>query len=147
MVRSETSPDLLLRIILPVILLVAFAAAPVAIANTQKLEQADRAVRTRDFKTAWKIYYELAKAGNTEAQYNCGVLLRSGQGAERDDKRALKWFFRAARSGHAKAQYTIGMQYLKGIGVKKDPKVAMGWIEKAAQAGHSSAKRQLEIAK
>ena len=46
--------------------------------------------------------------GNSNAQYNVGVMSLYGKGAAQEDAKDLQWFAMAVAQGHAKAQYNLG---------------------------------------
>ncbi len=114
-----------------------------------------------------------AEAGDSDAQYEVGIMYLKGQGVEEDRKQAVKWLSSAslggneqaaaklrrmkeqqerfaqlekdASSGDAGAQYEIGMMYLKGRGVEKDEERARVWLGKASKGGHEKATTRLGI--
>ncbi|MEW8429749.1 MAG: sel1 repeat family protein, partial [gamma proteobacterium symbiont of Ctena orbiculata] len=83
-------------------------------------EEAEAAIRLRNFSKAAEIYQDLAKQGDQEAQFALGGLYRSGRGVEKDPAKAYHWFLQAANQEHVEAQYTTGTMYEHGWGVKAD---------------------------
>lgn len=84
--------------------------------------------------------YAKAAAGDTQAQYELGLLLLNGeQGATKNPVQALAWLERAAKSGNAQARYTLGIMYQKGQGALQNFELALQWFEAAAAQNHPSA--------
>ena len=73
------------------------------------------------------------------AQYNLGLLHRSGRGVEKNVSRAFQLFREAADRGHAGAQYYVGLAYRGGIGVKTNLTMATQWFRLAAKKRHVKA--------
>ncbi|MCF8088247.1 MAG: SUMF1/EgtB/PvdO family nonheme iron enzyme [Desulfotignum sp.] len=86
-----------------------------------------------------------AKQGETDAQYNLGVMYAKGQGVEQDYKQGVNWWTKAAEQGHARAQNNLGLMYAKGQGVQKDYKQVVNWWTKAAEQGHTAAQYNLGV--
>ena len=63
------------------------------------LEDADAAVKRRDYATALRLIRPLAEQGDASAQYNLGVFYDNGLGVPQDHVRALMWFNLAAAQG------------------------------------------------
>ncbi|WP_455209697.1 tetratricopeptide repeat protein [Kaarinaea lacus] len=109
------------------------------------LDNAFDAVHQKDYATAYQLFLQAAEAGNAEAQYNLGVLIRSGQGTEKDPKRALSWFEKSAAQGWADAQYQLGNMYEFGLSVPQSYQNAAALYKKAAEQGHASAQTNLAV--
>ena len=77
----------------------------------------------------------LAKSGDTEAQFKLGSAYDSGHGVGRNGKEALKWYTKAAEAGHAEAQNSLGSIYQ----AEKQFKLAYEWYKKAEKQNHSLA--------
>ncbi len=118
-------------------------------------------------------HLENARAGDTEAQYELGVMYLKGQGVEQDREQALLWLQKAsdggdqqatsklgrvkkeqekfeelsasAQTGDIDAQYDVAMMYLKGRGVRQSGKQARKWLGKAAEQGDARAITRLGI--
>ena len=58
----------------------------------------------------------LAEAGDTEAQYNLGLMYVNGRGVAQDDVEAVAWYRRAAEQGIAEAQYWLGYIFARSAG-------------------------------
>lgn len=114
-----------------------------------------------------------AEAGETEAQYEVGIMYLKGQGVAQDRKVALQWLEKAsaggyqqatsklvriqeqqekfkqllgeAESGDTKAQYEVAVMYLKGRGIHKDGDKARHWLGIAADKGDVKAITRLGV--
>ena len=84
-----------------------------------------------------------ARAGQTEAQYQLGLMLANGAGTRKDVNDALVWIQRAAERGHAAAQYMLGTHYCPEPGTAPAEQAhtakAFDWLFKAAAQGHPRA--------
>lgn len=63
------------------------------------LEDADAALKRRDYATAVRLNRPLAEQGNANAQYNLGVFYDNGLGVPQDKVRAYMWFNLSAAQG------------------------------------------------
>jgi FOG: TPR repeat, SEL1 subfamily len=63
------------------------------------LEDADAALKRRDYAAALRFIRPLAEQGNANAQYNLGVLYDNGLGVPQDKVRAYMWFTLSASQG------------------------------------------------
>jgi len=86
-----------------------------------------------------QLYYEKAHKGDTNAQYQLGVLYLNGNGAIQDFEEAAKWFKLAAEKNHMLAQYQLGLMYKTGFGVDIDLKTSYMWLNLSAAAGSEKA--------
>ena len=103
---------------------------------------------TQDYQEALKWWKLAAERGNSNAQYNRGVMYRDGHGVTQDYKEAVKWFRLAADQGFAEAQFNLGTMYVAGRGVIQDDASAHMWFNLASSAGHAvGAKNRDLIAK
>ncbi|MGC1850302.1 MAG: sel1 repeat family protein, partial [Pseudolabrys sp.] len=64
------------HVVVAIILILGFAAS----ATAGSLEDADAALKRRDYQTAVRLIRPLAEQGNAHAQYNLGVLYDNGLG-------------------------------------------------------------------
>lgn len=115
-------------------------------AAPEKLEDALTAIEKQDYKTAYKLYKELADKGDAEAQYNLAIMYRQGKGIKQDTKIALEWFEKSAAQGLTNAEYYLGHLYDSGDGVPRDPQTAVSWYKKAAEKGNPLAQSNLGVA-
>src|SRR5450759_6006866 len=63
------------------------------------LEDADVAIKRRDYATALRLIRPLAEQGDASAQYNLGVFYDNGLGVPQDHVRALMWLNLSAAQG------------------------------------------------
>ena len=63
------------------------------------LEDADAAIKRRDYATALRFIRPLAEQGDANAQYNLGVFYDNGLGVPQDKVRAYMWFNLSAAQG------------------------------------------------
>jgi TPR repeat protein len=63
------------------------------------LEDADAALKRRDYATAMRFIRPLGEQGDASAQYNLGVLYDNGLGVPQDKVRAYMWFTLSAAQG------------------------------------------------
>ena len=78
----------------------------------------------------------LADSGNSLAQLQMGLILRSGlDGVAKDPKRAFGYLLKAAEQAQWNSQYMIADMYATGWGVGKDPVSALKWASIAAGRG------------
>lgn len=78
------------------ILLMLRFAAPVA---AGPLEDADTAIKRRDYATAVRLIRPLAEQGDATAQYNLGVFYDNGLDVPQDHVSAYMWFSLSASQG------------------------------------------------
>ena len=64
---------------------------------------------------------EIAQGGNSDVQYNLGLIYSNGEDVEKDLSKAIFWFKKSASQDNILAQYKLGYIYDNGLGVKKDP--------------------------
>jgi TPR repeat protein len=67
------------------------------------LEDANAAIKRRDYATAVRLIRPLAEQGNANAQYNLGVFYDNGLGVPQDRVRAYMWLNLAAMQGRESA--------------------------------------------
>ena len=93
--------------------------------------------------------FEIAKvkaegeASTPMAQYNLGIMYRSGQGVVKDFSKSFEWHHKAAEQGVANAQNTLGYFYQIGQGVDINLQEAFKWYNKAAEQGLADAQNTL----
>lgn len=97
----------------------------------------------KDPKKAAEYFYESAKLGYVQAQYNLACLFSEGRGLMKDDAAALFWYLQAAKQGDPASARTIGIFYLDGRGVSRSITKAEYWLKKAAASGDMEARRLL----
>lgn len=90
----------------------------------------------------WNIY-TAALRGDTQAQYDTGVIFERGIGTEVNQSMAAKWYEKAAIAGHKDAQFNLGIMYASGMGVEQNIQFAMMWLASAAAQGDDEARKFL----
>ena len=110
-------------------------------------EDAQYAIRTKNFTRAAELLQQLAQQGDAEAQYQLAALYRSGRGVPQNHAQAADWYRKAAQQGYVKAQYNLAVMHENGWGVDKDSALAQDWYRKAAGQGHAMAQAKLGLAK
>jgi|GEM_PF-344902 len=76
-----------------------------------------------------------ANKGDSDAQYELGVMYYNGEDVEQDSAKAFEWYKKAADRGNKFAQYSIGCMYINGNGVEKNAENAFQYYKKAAEQG------------
>ncbi len=86
-----------------------------------------------------------AASGDVKAQWNMGILYRSGLNARvpKDGEKAVYWLTKAAEQGDARAQFNLYYAYRDGDGVSRDENLARKWLIKASEAGLKDADVEL----
>jgi len=115
------------------------------IAAAANIDTALSAVEVGDFVKAYTQFKELAEQGDAEAQYNLGILLKSGKGVMQNPEKSAKWFRKAADQGLTDAQYHLGQMYDNGLGVEQNYDYAVVWYKKAAMKGNALAQTNLGV--
>mgnify|MGYP001258334718 CR=1 FL=1 len=110
--------------------------APVA---AQDFDKGLAAAQVGDFVTALQEWTPLAEVGNSQAQFNLGLMYNEGQGVLQDYTETVKWWRLAADQGHASAQYFLGIKYKYGQDVLQDNVMAYMWDAIASANGHDKA--------
>jgi localization factor PodJL len=88
---------------------------------------------------------EAAGKADPMAQFEIGLRLLEGRGAQPDAPAALNWFAQGARNGFAPAQYSLGTLFEKGNGVTRDTGAARDWYLLAAKQGNIRAMHNLAV--
>jgi TPR repeat protein len=93
--RSQTMKFMLKHAVAAIILVLGFATPVVA----GPLEDANAAIKRRDYANALQLIRPLAEKGDANAQYNLGVFYDNGLGVPQDKVRAYMWFNLSAAQG------------------------------------------------
>ena len=101
------------------------------------------AFNKKDFKTAYQLFFKLAKQDDAKAQFHLGMMYGKGRGVPQDDRQAVKWWRLAAEQGNGKAQLNMGTMYYIGEGVLQDYKEAAKWFQLSAEQGYARAQLNL----
>ncbi len=88
-----------------------------------------------DYQTALKEFERLAAEGDTDAQYQLGIMYYRGEGVLQDYDKARMWYRRAADRGDTDAQLNLGLMYAQGAGVAQSFVEAFKWFELAVVYG------------
>jgi TPR repeat protein len=72
-----------------------------------------------------------AKNGDTQAQFELGMLMRALAENASDLETSANWFNTAAQGGNADAMVELARAVGFGIGQKPDPKLALIWLDRA----------------
>jgi len=110
-----------------------------------KSPEAPVAVKAANNASALKKLRLLANKGDSDAQYNLGVMYETGDGVPQDYTQAMAWYLKAAEQGEVSAQSNLGVMYQKARGVPQDYKQAVYWYRKAAEQGDATAQYNLGV--
>lgn len=108
----------------------------------------DRAVAAYDagdYRAAYALWLDLARAGDPAAQRNVAHLFRHGLGVEQSFTEAANWYRRAAELGLAAAQVNLATMQAKGQGAEQSYENAAYWYHEAALQGHVLAQYNLGL--
>ena len=86
-----------------------------------------------------------AAQGDSDAQYQLGLMYRSGTGVEENVYQAIHWLTRAANADNSQAQYALAMIFRENATQTQDEKKALSWLRRAAQNGHANAQYTLGL--
>ena len=81
----------------------------------------------KDSRKAIHWFQLSATQGNSNAQYELGVLYEEGEGVAKSYPKAIHWFRLSATQGNSNAQYELGVLYEEGEGVAKSYPKAIHW--------------------
>lgn len=109
------------------------------------LDQARVAHGRRDYAEATRILAPWVRAGDPDALYWNGIMLRGGQGRDADPAAAARLFQVAAGLGHADSMTTLASMYRRGEGVPRDTIQAIRWYREAARLDHINASYRLAL--
>ena len=113
------------------------------ICKASSLDEANIAIRTRQYPQAHILLSDLVKSNDAEAQYLLSCLYSTGKGIPQDYTIAAHWLILAAEQNHTKAQFNLGNLYEEGKGVTKNLEKAIYWYQKSADSGHRNAKKRI----
>jgi TPR repeat protein len=103
--------------------------------------RADKQADEGNLKSAFRLFLEAAKAGDSSCQINLGNFYDAGTGVRRNRSAAMYWYKRAYRRGEPCAAHNIGVLWRN----EKKYRRALEWFRKAVRLGDDEA--NLEIAK
>jgi uncharacterized protein len=96
------------------------------------IEDATKAYRRGDHKTAYQLIKPQAEKGDDVAQFILGFLYDEGKGVPQDFAEAAKWYKRAAKQGNKAAQHNLGLMDDQDQ-VWKDRTEMQKWHRRAAE--------------
>ncbi|WP_423929269.1 tetratricopeptide repeat protein, partial [Dokdonella sp.] len=76
-----------------------------------------------------------ADKGDSDCQFNLGLMYEQGMGIAKNEKEAAYWYQKAGELGNANAQFNLGVLYENGRGTAVDFARANQWYRKAAVQG------------
>lgn len=97
------------------------------------------AFRSKDYTKAHELLLPLATAGDKEAQFTMGLMLRNGYGRSKDTAEAMRWFRLSAVQGYSPAEYNLGAMLAAGTEVPKDYAQAIQWLSRSSSHGNPGA--------
>lgn len=80
------------------------------------IEQAHELYNGGDFKTAYRLYTELANSGDADAQTSLAYMHQQEQGCELDDAKSLELYTKASEAKQPFALFNLAILYANGIG-------------------------------
>ena len=95
-------------------------------------EDAKRAYKNGDYKTAYQLLKPFAEKGDPDSQFLLGEIYNRGHGVPQDDAKAMNWYRRAAEQGQPNAQNNLGILYFRSQAMKPDYVQAHVWMNIAA---------------
>nr|AKG47441.1 Polar organelle development protein [Pectobacterium carotovorum] len=84
-------------------------------------------------------YFDLAKKGDSNAQFELARMYATGSGGPQDYIKARHWFLQSAKQGNSKAQTNLGILLARGQGGDKDYIGARKWFLKASEQNDGEA--------
>ena len=99
------------------------------------LDEGVAAYQAGDIQLAAKEFRAAAEAGNSEAQFNVGLMYERGIGVSKDEQESLVWYQKSAEQGNSNAQFNLAVMYENGRGTTVDFYQAHQWYRKAALQG------------
>lgn len=82
---------------------------------------------------------EMARANDSQAQFEMGELYYHGERTDQDLPTALTWYEQASIQGHPDAQYRLGLMHQNGEGVERNLPQAYIMLKMAAVNGQDAA--------
>ena len=85
---------------------------------------------------ARELYFRAARAGETRAMQNLGVMLLAGAGVPAAPAEGYHWIRCGADSGDPKALFSCSLLLRMGAGTEKDPALASAMMQRSAGLGY-----------
>lgn len=96
--------------------------------------------KKNEFEKAFRIFKEMADAGDSQGLYNLGIMYESGKGVERNEEKALQSFQKCADNWFDNCLFEMGNVYMYGsFNVQKNSGKAYDYYMKVALKGHTEA--------
>ena len=92
-----------------------------------------------DYPKAFNLFKPLAEKGDPLSQFQVGMMIEQGQGADVDFDAAYQWYMKAAEQGMSDAYFALGQLYSRGLSVAQDSVQAYAWFDLAVRDGHAVA--------
>ncbi len=108
-------------------------------------EEAQTALKNKQYEKAIELFRQSAKYGNNEANFKLGIIYYKGNGIKKDLSLAMKYFQRASAAGHLKAKYNTGVIYATKNYEKHDYKEAYKIFEELSIVNYPSAQNKLGL--
>ncbi len=93
---------------------------------------ADKAYKSKDYKTAFKNFKIAAQMNNAYAMRRLADMYYVGRGTTKNTTLAITWYKKSAARNDARAQTNLGILYETGNGVEQNLSVAAVWYEMAS---------------
>jgi TPR repeat protein len=77
--------------------------------KTKTLDDGLDAYKQRNFSDAAEIWTTLATQGNSEAQFNLGIMYKDGIGVPHNHVEAIKWLTKSSNQGHEHAGLIVSV--------------------------------------
>lgn len=117
----------------------------VAVARDDAFNLGLKAFKNSDYKTAERLFKQLAAKGEPKSQRYLGQMYDKGLGVPQNYKQAVTWYRRAAEQKDPVAQYHLGVKYVNGHGVPLDAKTAYVWFAISFNNGFERAANPLRV--
>ena len=114
-------------------------------AREDQLRAGLAAMERQHYATAMRAWYDLAAAGDAQAQHNIGYLYEEGLGVTQQYDAAMEWYRRAADGGLAEAEHNLGMMYVEGRGAVKSWAQGLIYFRKAAEKGLTESRYMIAL--
>ncbi|EPJ3803359.1 tetratricopeptide repeat protein [Providencia vermicola] len=85
---------------------------------------------------AFQWFKSSAEQGNSDAQWELGLMYSLGEGVKQDYHQAFLWIKKAAEQGNGDAQALLGHMYIEGLGIRQDHHQSKEWFGKSCDNGN-----------
>lgn len=89
--------------------------------------------------------FELAQAGDPEAQLTLAKTFDFGKPEQINKEEAVKWYLAAAEQDNAEAQYLLSTHFFRGDGIERSLSQAVKWCRRSAQLGDDRAQYSMGV--